>query len=66
MPFQNHLELIIKTLPGMMLRLIADITNCDLFLCSPERLTRTFNYTLSEPYCPWPTSYERLVADWHL
>ena len=25
MPFQNHLEFIIKTLPGMMLRLITDI-----------------------------------------
>jgi hypothetical protein len=29
MPFQNHLEFIIKTLPGMMLHRIADITNCD-------------------------------------
>jgi hypothetical protein len=26
-PFQNHLEFILKTLPSMMLRLIADITN---------------------------------------
>ncbi len=33
MAFQNHLEFIIKTLPGMMLRLIADITNGDFFLC---------------------------------
>ncbi len=36
MPSQYHLEFISKTLPGMMLRLITDITNGDFFLCSSE------------------------------
>jgi len=50
MPFQNHLEFIIKTLPGMMLRLITDITNCDFFLWCSDGKHPIFLLP-SEPFC---------------
>jgi hypothetical protein len=50
MPFQNHLEFISKTLPGMMLRLITDITNCDFFLGYSDGKRPIF-FLPSEPFC---------------